>query len=129
MTTKQERSDAHWKKKEMLKREIDGYFSEVMDQYLVRVSFGYGTDNDVMLASNNYILDMCDVLMLVDAHVSEKYIALKEERKGFIGTASYRKIKYEMSFQVRNQELAEEVANLIEEENWNEITKIFGGNQ
>ena len=128
MTTKQERSDAHWKKKELLKREIDGYFSEIMDQHLIRVSFGYGSDNDVMLASNIYILDMCDVLMLVDAHVSEKYIALKEERKGFIGTASYRKIKYEMSFQVRNQELAEEVANLIEEENWSEIEKLFGGN-
>ena len=99
-----------------------------MDQYLVRVSFGYGSDNDVMLASNQYILDMCDVLMLVDAHVSEKYIALKEERKGFIGTASYRKIKYEMSFSVRNNILRDDVGYFIDEENWSEITKIFGGN-
>ena len=127
MTTKQERNEIHWKKKEILKREIDGYFSEIMDQHLIRVLFGYGTDNDVMLASNQYILDMCDVLMLVDAHVSEKYIALKEERKGFIGTASYRKIKYEMSFSVRNNILRDDVGYFIDEENWSEITKIFGG--
>ena len=127
MTTKQERSDAHWKKKELLKREIDGYFSEIMDQYLVRVSFGYGSDNDVMFAANNYILDNADILMLIDAHVSEKYMPLKEERKGFVGTQYYRRIKYEMSFSVRNDKLREEVAEWIEEENWTELEKIFGG--
>ena len=128
MTTKQERSDAHWKKKEILKREIDGYFSEVMDQYLVRVSFGYGTDNDVMFAANTYILDNADILMLIDAHVTEKYMPLKEERKGFVGTQYYRRIKYEMSFSVRNDKLREEVAEWISEQNWSELEKIFGGN-
>ena len=127
MTTQKERNETHWKKKAMLKREIDGYFSEVMDQHLIRVSFGYGTDNEVMLASNQYILEMCDVLMLVDAHVSEKYIPLKEERKGFIGTASYRRIKYEMCFSIRNEDLKEEVGFLVEEGDWSELTKIFGG--
>jgi len=127
MTTQKERNETHWKKKELLKREIDGYFSNVMDQHLIRVSFGYGSDNDVMLASNNYILDSADILMLIDAHVSEKYIPLKEERKGFVGTQYYRKIKYEMSFAVRNDKLREEVAELVEEENWSELEKIFGG--
>ena len=128
MTTKQERSDAHWKKKEILKREIDGYFSEVMDQYLVRVSFGYGTDNDVMFAANTYILDNADILMLIDAHVTEKYMPLKEERKGFVGTQYYRRIKYEMSFSVRNDKLREEVAEWVSEQNWSELNKLFGGN-
>ena len=128
MTTQKERNQAHAKAKKMLKREIDGYFSEVMDQHLVRVSFGYGTDNEVMLASNQYILDSADILMLIDARVTDKYIPLKEERKGFVGTQYYRRIKYEMSFAVRNQELAEEAAELIEEENWSELEKLFGGN-
>ena len=128
MTTQKERNETHWKKKEILKREIDGYFSEVMDQHLIRVSFGYGTDNVVMFASNQYILDSADILMLIDARVTDKYIPLKEERKGFVGTQYYRRIKYEMSFAVRNQELAEEAAELIEEENWTELEKLFGGN-
>ena len=128
MTTQKERNETHWKKKAILKREIDGYFSEVMDQHLVRVSFGYGTDNDVMLASNQYILDSADILMLIDARVTDKYIPLKEERKGFVGTQYYRRIKYEMSFSVRNDKLREEVAEWVEEENWTELEKIFGGN-
>ena len=128
MTTQKERNETHAKAKKMLKREIDGYFSEVMDQHLVRVSFGYGTDNDVMFASNQYILDSADILMLIDARVTDKYIPLKEERKGFVGIQCYRRIKYEMSFSVRNDKLREEVANLIEEENWSELEKIFGGN-
>ena len=128
MTTQKERADAHWKKKAILKREIDGYSSEVMDQYLVRVTFGYGADNDVMIASNQYLLDLCDVLMLIDARVIDKYIPLKEERAGFVGTHYYRRIKYEMSFAVRNDDLRQEVAELVEEENWSELEKIFGGN-
>ena len=127
MTTQKERNATHWKKKAILKREIDGYFSEVMDQYLVRVSFGYGKDNDVMFAANNYILDNADILILIDAHVSEKYMPLKEERKGFVGTHYYRRIKYEMSFSVRNDKLREEVGEWISEQNWSEITKLFGG--
>ena len=128
MTTQKERNEKHEKAKKMLKREIDGYFSEVMDQHLVRVSFGYGTDNEVMFASNQYILDSADILMLIDARVTDKYIPLKEERKGFVGIQCYRRIKYEMSFSVRNDKLREEVAEWVEEENWTELEKIFGGN-
>ena len=67
-------------------------------------------------------------MMLIDARVTDKYIPLKEERKGFVGTQYYRRIKYEMSFSVRNDKLREEVAEWVEEENWSELEKIFGGN-
>jgi len=129
MTTYKERLEKHEHAKKMLKREIDGYFSEAMDRHLVRVTFGFGTPHEVLLMANRYILDMVDVLMLVDAEVSERWINLNEPRQGFIGKASYRKIQYEMSFVVRNPLLEVEVGWLIEEENWSEITKIFGGDK
>ena len=123
----EERLKKHENAKNALKWEFDGYYSESMDKHLLRVSIGFGTPNEVLLMSNRYILDNCDVLMLVDAEVLERWIEFNEPREGSIGKSSYRKIQYEMSFVVRNDDLAEEVANLIEEENWAEIQKIFGG--
>jgi len=128
MTTKQERSDAHWKKKEILKREIDAEHSEVFGEVLVRVSFGFGLDNDVMNASSEYMADNFDILRLKRAHLTKKWIPIKEERPGFVGTYCYQRSKYIMEFHVINDALREEVAELYSEENWSELEKIFGGN-
>jgi len=130
MTTYKERLEKHEKAKNMLKREIDAvYYDEPYDEVFLQVSFGFGKEHEVTLASNKYCQEMCDVLTLIDAFESEKYVTLKEERKGFIGKPSYRLEKYTMIFRINNVDLREEVGWLLEEENWSEITKIFGGDK
>ena len=129
MTTQKERNETHWKKKAILKREIDAvYYEEPFDEVYIRVSFGYGKEAEVTMASHKYCQDMADVLTLVGAYESERYIELKEEMEGFIGKPTYKLIKDIMEFHVINDDLREEVGYLLDEENWSELEKIFGGN-
>ena len=123
------RQQKHEHAKKMLKREIDGRYSEVSDQHLLRVSFGWGKPNDVMIASHQYIMEKMDELMLVDAFTSEKYLAHKEERAGIIGIPHYKRIKYIMEFEIKDILIREEFGYLVMEENWTEINEMFGGKQ
>ena len=132
MTTQKERNETHWKKKAkkvVIKREFSGDYSESANQFYFMVSWGFGPPHDIALAANNFNLDYCDSLMLVDADVSEKNIEFGEERAGMIGRPTFRQIKWTYWFIIRNVDLEEEISTLLEEENYGEINKIFGGKQ
>ena len=121
------RQEKHEHAKKMLTREIDGRYSEVSDQCLLVVSFGWGRETEVKSAAHDYYRKHWDELRLVDTFTQDKYIAFPKERPGSIGKPSYKRIKYIMEFEIKDILIREEFGYLVMEENWTEINEMFGG--
>jgi len=128
MTTYAQRQVKHETHKKMLKWDFSGDYSDKANETYLLVSIGFGNEIEVSLAANKYIHEMDGILRLIDTHESFKYVAMKEERAGFIGKPSYKRSIQYLWFHVLDKETREEFYELVGEENWTEITKLFGGN-
>ena len=127
MVTQKERNQKHFETQKRLKFDFSGFYNEVLNEMLLHVLVGPSqNENEIILAGNKYLEEHLDLFKLIDSQVSTKYVPAKEERKGFVGTYCYKQYWYLLELSIRNLELREEFANLVEEENYTEIVNLFG---
>lgn len=93
--------------------EYGSYWNEMMEKIMYSQSVGFGKPSIVDKISNKYILSRKD-LQLVFGWEEESYRPLPE-RKGFIGTPSYKLIKNHNHFIIKDVEVEEWLSKISED--------------